>query len=131
VASLKHVNRDVQEEVQAALLAVGRHAALGQKLEECNREYGNYSTCDTFPFPDYFDPNARCDSSRELCKIAWQASKAGSWAGFRTSRSYFEPRTIHEAAGFMLQDKRGNWECTRAVSSVLRRKLLFRAVLRS
>ena len=50
VASLKHVNRDVQEEVQAALLAVGRHAALGQKLEECNREYGNYSTCDTLVY---------------------------------------------------------------------------------
>ncbi|CAB9502908.1 activated protein kinase catalytic subunit alpha-1 [Seminavis robusta] len=115
VAALTHVNKDVSEEVQEALLAVGKHAKVGKAMEECELGHPNSTAfCEMQEFPDYFDPQARCDTTRELARLAWEGSKVGKWAGFRTSRSYAEPRTMQEAAHLMIQDERGNWKCGRS-----------------
>lgn len=94
VAALDSVPKDVALEVQYALLALQFHAESHKKLQEMG----------------IWDP-LRCDTSSELGKLAYEASEAGHMAGFRSSRSYFEVRTMHEAAGFILQDERGNWKC--------------------
>ena len=119
VAALTHVNKDVSEEVQEALMAVGKHALLGYGLSACEADLGvNSSECDVRLLPEFIELGASCDSSNALAHLAWNASLAGKWAGFRTSRSYFEPRTMQEAAGFIVKDKKGKWTCTRAVSQV-------------
>ncbi|CAB9496917.1 activated protein kinase catalytic subunit alpha-1 [Seminavis robusta] len=114
VASLNHVPSDVAFEVQQALYASGEHAKIGQAYEECKANE-DALTCDQLD-PLELYPNARCDSSQELAEMAWEASKVGKFAGFRTSRSYFEPRTMHEAAGFMTKDENGDWKCTRSTT---------------
>jgi hypothetical protein len=117
VAALDTVNRVVSREVQEALLAAGEHAALGRALEACRLSHvNNTSFCDMQAFPEYFGVGSRCDTTRELATLAWEASKAGSWASFRNPRSYFETRNMLEGGGFMKHDERGNWKCARAVS---------------
>lgn len=118
VAALTHVNKEVAEEVQEALLAVGKHATLGQALEACDMATGNASRCDIRDLDEFEGVNGRCDATNELSRLAWEASLAGKWAGFRPSRSYFESRTMQEAAGFIVKDEKGNWKCTRAVSII-------------
>lgn len=62
-AALDHVNRDVSEEVQDALLALRDHAtSLKMGL------------------------NIRCDTTPELAKLAQEAASSGLYAGFRTAR---------------------------------------------
>jgi hypothetical protein len=117
VSALDTVNRVVSREVQAALLAAGEHATLGRALEACRLSHvNNTSFCDMQAFPEYFEVGSRCDTTRELATLAWEASMAGSWAGFRNPMSYFQTRNMLEGAGFMTLDEGGNWKCARAVS---------------
>jgi ABC transporter, phosphonate, periplasmic substrate-binding protein len=120
VAALDHVNKDVSEEVQRALLNAGRHAKLGSSLEMCKvANIGtNSSPCDVHSLPEYVEFGTVCDTTNELVELAYNGSVVGKWAGFRTSRSYFQARTMQEAAGFIVKDEKGNWKCTRAVSTV-------------
>ena len=113
VAALPTVPREVVKEVQDALIHIGDHAKAGQSLEECRNQMG--STCDTtMQFPEDFVSEPRCDTTKELAEIAYSAGLAGKFAGFRTPRSYFEVRTMMQEAGFLRQDDRGDWACTRA-----------------
>jgi len=97
VAAMDYVPKDVAEEVQEALIALQSHAQAHEQVQAGGP----------------WDPS-RCDTTPDLAKLAWEASTNGNMAGFRTARSYFEVRTMHEAAGFMLQDEKDNWRCTRA-----------------
>ena len=118
VTALQSVDKDVAYEVQQALLALGDHSSLGRALEACKLSHVNDTRfCDRQAFPEYFMVGARCDSSKELAALAYEASKAGSLAGFRTPMSYFQVRNMLEEAGFMERDERGNWVCPRAVSA--------------
>ena len=97
VAALTHVDKTVAKEVQDALYALQAYAELGLEIESgANVE------------------DAKCEETRELSKLALEAQVAGNLAGFRNPRSYFEVRTMHEAAGFLKKDERGDWKCTRA-----------------
>jgi guanylate cyclase len=91
VAALNHVPKDVAEEVQEALIALGAHSNAV--------ELNDFSRCDTTP---------------KLAELAYDACRAGQLSGFRTARSYFDVRTMQEAAGFMKMDEEGDWKCTRA-----------------
>jgi len=117
LAALEHVNPEVSEEVQNALLAIGKHAKLGKALNACEELHNEtFCTDDTLmPFPDSFDPeeSARCDTTRALAKFARECSQFGNFTAFRPTRSYAEPRTMLQAAGFMQQDERGKWQCAR------------------
>ena len=84
-------------EVQQALLAFGTHEKIGRAYEECNAR-GNGMDCNTAT-PRTFDTHARCDTTKELAELTALAARAGKCAGFRTSKSYFQTRTMHEAAG--------------------------------
>ncbi|CAB9517043.1 Ephrin type-B receptor 3 (Fragment) [Seminavis robusta] len=97
VAALPHVPADVAMEVQEALLAFQGHAEVGQQIQNG---------------AEFAPP--RCDTTEEVAKLAWNASIVGEIAGFRNPMSYFEVRTMHEAAGFIKKNDRGDWTCTRA-----------------
>lgn len=97
VAALTSVPKDVAEEVQEALLALQAHADAFKRVL----------------VGEPFDPT-RCDTTLELATLAEDAALSGHLLGFRTPRSYFDVRTMHEATGFMLKDERGDWHCTRA-----------------
>jgi hypothetical protein len=111
MASLPAVPTDVSREVQEALLSLGAYAQVGQQLEKCSETLGA-EICD-FRHPTDFYLDAPCDTTWPLAELAKQASKIGSFAGFRTSRSYTELRSMQQEAGFMVQDAEGKWHCTR------------------
>ncbi|CAB9517041.1 activated protein kinase catalytic subunit alpha-1 [Seminavis robusta] len=97
VAALPHVPADVAMEVQEALLAFQGHAEVGKQIQHGNE----------------FAPQ-RCDTTEEVAQLAWNASIVGEIAGFRNPMSYFEVRTMHEAAVFIKKNDKGDWTCTRA-----------------
>ena len=114
----KHdVDRMVSEEVALALINFEYHKIVGDLIADCKSEVCDgktqncteaYTTdlCATAP-PVFFDPTARCDTTRELAALAHKAGVAGRHNGFRPARSHFELRTIQQAAGFVLQDDDG------------------------
>ena len=108
VAAFPHVNKEVAEEVQAALLALGEHTATGQNYLECKSSI-DPAVCETLQFPEAFDPKARCDTTKELAMLAANATIKAKIAGFRPPRSYFELRNMQETAGLLDKDKRGKW----------------------
>jgi ABC-type phosphate/phosphonate transport system substrate-binding protein len=78
VAALEHVNPTVAKEVQDALLAIRDHALSMEMREEL-----------------------RCDTTDRIAQFAWEATRKGSFVGFRTALSYFQVRTKQEGAGFI------------------------------
>lgn len=124
------VDRMVSEEIQLALINFEYHKTTGDRMHTCKHdiceaqlgyEYdpeaclnlAATAICDTAP-PVFFDPNARCDTTRELAEIAYQAGIAGRHNGFRPARSHFSLRTMQQSAGFLVEDDQGNWKCSRA-----------------
>eukprot|EP00980_Cylindrotheca_fusiformis_P023391 scaffold10429_cov126-Cylindrotheca_fusiformis.AAC.22 len=112
------VDRRVIEEVTIAMINFGYHIGIGEKIYDC-MEKANSTTemnvCDTMP-PAFFDPAARCDTTRELAELTYQAGKAGFHRGFRSAGSHFAVRTMQQDAGFITQKKNGDWFCERATS---------------
>ena len=120
----KHnVDRTVTEEVQIALINFEYHKIVGDRIHDCKKNicdpngHGltedqwtcteeDWAICDTAP-PVYFDSNTRCDSTRELAKLAHDAGKAGRHNGFRPARSHFALRTMQQTAGFLSQNEYG------------------------
>ncbi|CAB9522115.1 activated protein kinase catalytic subunit alpha-1 [Seminavis robusta] len=119
LAALDHVDKTVSAEVQEAILAIGKHALIGQRLEECRAEYRNRgkdsSPCEQKSIPEDFDleGTARCDTTKALAELSYKAALAGKFSGYRPPRSYFEPRTMQEAVGLLAKNHRGHWQCTR------------------
>ncbi|KAG7367710.1 adenylate and guanylate cyclase catalytic domain containing protein [Nitzschia inconspicua] len=109
VAALSIVPKDVAFEVQGALLEFNKHAHVGQLLEECGSGCSDSSQTLQDLFPDV----ALCHTTPALAQLAHQASLDSTINGFRTARSYHGLRTMLQDAGFMVQDDRGEWQCTR------------------
>jgi hypothetical protein len=76
----------------------------GFAIENCTREI--WGICETAE-PVFFDPTARCDTTRELADLAYRAGIAGRHNGFRPARSHFELRTMQQTAGFLTQKENG------------------------
>ncbi|CAJ1961059.1 unnamed protein product [Cylindrotheca closterium] len=114
------ISRIVSEEVAGAMINFEYHYFVGDAIKRC-KEAANSTAemdiCNTMP-PVYFDPLARCDTTRELADLALQAGKAGFHTGFRPPRSYFGVRTMQQDAGFIVEEETGDgkWHCERAAS---------------
>ena len=110
------VDRVVSEEVQLALISFEYHHIVGERIHDCRKEIceaaGNpnctVEVCNTAP-PVFFDPKARCDTTRELAELAYQAGTAGRHAGFRPARSHFDLRSMQQEAGFLSQKENGKY----------------------
>lgn len=113
IAALGHVSKDVSSEVADALLNLQAHSIIGHELEHCELDNAqNVSACkDAVMASEH-----RCDTTRQLAFYAFEIVKESQLAGFRPPRSYFEVRTMHEAAGFAQQNDKGEWQCTRAAT---------------
>jgi hypothetical protein len=101
-----NVDRIVSEEVAKALVNLEWHKVVGEAIHGCMEEAvttEEMNICNTMP-PVYFDPTARCDTSRELAELAYQAGRAGFHDGFRPARSYYSVRTMQQDAGFIVED---------------------------
>jgi hypothetical protein len=120
----KHdVDRAVSEEVQIALINFEYHKIVGDAIHDCqdrmcdpeglglptNCTREQWGVCESAP-PVYFDPFARCDTTRELAELAYQAGIAGRHNGFRPARSHFSMRTMQQTAGFLVQNERGTYK---------------------
>eukprot|EP00980_Cylindrotheca_fusiformis_P023385 scaffold10429_cov126-Cylindrotheca_fusiformis.AAC.16 len=112
------VDRKVIEEVTIAMINFGHHLDVGDKIHDCienSNSTTELSICNTMP-PAFFDPGARCDTTRELAELTYQAGKAGYLRGFRPAGSHFAVRTMQQDAGFIIQKKNGDWFCERAAT---------------
>ncbi|KAL3926631.1 MAG: hypothetical protein SGBAC_013398, partial [Bacillariaceae sp.] len=112
------VDRDVAQAVTIAMLAMRKHYHVGLSIDACRKAAGNdreRTVCETQP-PVYFDPTARCDTTRDLAELALKAGRAGFHAGFRSAKSHFFVRTMQQVAGFIVENENGDWRCERAAT---------------
>jgi hypothetical protein len=110
LSAMGNVDRLVSEEVAKALVNLEWHSLVGEAIHGCKEEAmttEEMNICNTTMPPVYFDPKARCDTSRELAELAYQARKAGHHDGFRPARSHYFVRTMQQDAGFVVQDESG------------------------
>jgi len=115
VSASNHVAGDVIEEVQDALIKLRDHLHIGELMSQCAEDICKVEVCEegevpevckTAP-PSFFDPGARCDTTRELALLAFEAGRAAGIDGFRPPRSHFHLRTMQQAAGFLTQNAKG------------------------
>jgi ABC-type phosphate/phosphonate transport system substrate-binding protein len=102
----KEVDRVVAEEVAIAMMEFNAHKKVGTEIHRCMEEAETpeeLELCNTMP-PVYFDPAARCDTTRELAELAYQAGTAGHHSGMRPAKSHFQVRTMQQDAGFIIRD---------------------------
>lgn len=110
-AALPHVPQDVQTAVQDALMRFDKYARVGELLQEC-RTQNTAESCSS-QSPQELFPEATCDMTTALAGLALEARLASHVAAFRTASSYFSIRSVQQEAGFLVQDNRKNWYCTR------------------
>ncbi|CAJ1957993.1 unnamed protein product [Cylindrotheca closterium] len=107
----------VSEEVAIAMMEFGAHKRVGKLMHQCVEDAETaeeLELCNTMP-PVYFDPAARCDTTRELAELAYHAGMEGHHSGMRPAKSHFQVRTMQQDAGFIIRDDiNSNWRCERA-----------------
>ena len=116
-AAKDNVDQIVSQEVSRALMALSSHATVGRLIAECYEgatTEAERRTCD-ISAPDYFYPSARCDTTRELAMLAYNAEVAGFHSGFRPPRSHFEVRTMQQDGGFIIRDDKSAY-CVHALT---------------
>jgi hypothetical protein len=109
LSAQQNVDRVVSEDVAKAMVNLEWHKVVGDAIHACREEAvttEEMNVCNTMP-PVYFDPKVRCDTTRELAELAYQAGKAGFHNGFRSPRSHYGVRTMQQDAGFIVEDEPG------------------------
>ncbi|CAJ1957939.1 unnamed protein product [Cylindrotheca closterium] len=112
------LDRVIAEEVSAALINFHYHNNVGRAIHECldaAKTAAETDVCNTMS-PSDFVKEARCDTTREMAELTYQAGLAGRHSGFRSARSHFELRTIVQDIGFVEQNKNGDWQCPRVTT---------------
>jgi len=105
------VDRIVAEEVARAMVNFWYHDHVGEEIHLCKEEAETEEElhlCNTMP-PAYFDFAARCDTTRDLAELTYQAGRAGRHRGFRPPRSHATVRTMQQDEGFITQDEYGKY----------------------
>ena len=88
----KEVDRVVAEEVAIAMMEFYAHKKVGTKIHRCMEDAETpeeLELCNTMP-PVYFDPAARCDTTRELAELAYRAGTAGHHSGMHRQSLTFK-----------------------------------------
>ena len=118
VAALNHVAADVSREVQSALLALSDHAAAASAMNNCLLIFNDTAYCESLSYPGYFltaVTAASCDTTKTLARIAQEAISASKIAGFQTTLSYMQLRSMQEATGFISMNPETKiWQCIRS-----------------
>ncbi|CAB9496779.1 Receptor-type guanylate cyclase gcy [Seminavis robusta] len=114
VASLMHVDEEVSRAVQESLTALAEHASVGQAYNDCLKEYGP-AFCSDLPFPGQFALKTRSDTTLEIAQLAYTGMVQGKYAGWRTTLSYMDLRSMQEGTGFLRLDEESHqWRCVRS-----------------
>jgi serine/threonine protein kinase len=120
IAALSHVAEDVSRELQSAMIVLSEHAKVGEVLHKCREEQNindTSSICEDVIFSDDFKGNytVRCDTTPEVADIALDAMRKGKYAGWQTTLSYMQLRSMQEATGFISMDPATRvWRCIRS-----------------
>lgn len=72
--------------LQTALYATKAHGSAYKSILQCEQELFNKTYCDTLVFPHEFNVEARCDSSREVARLAYQAMADGKYSAWSPVR---------------------------------------------
>lgn len=112
VAALSHIDESVSRAVQEALMSLAEHAMVGKAYEDCVQALET-TTCDKdFPLLE----RARCDTTLEIAQSAHTAMTKGKYAGFRSTLSYIDLRSMQASTGFIRLDEEDHlWKCVRSV----------------
>jgi len=130
IAALTHVAVDVSREVQQAMLNVAEYSGIGKVIQE---EYpkGN-ATCESMDLKQFLplennpggggDMNnssssstVQCGVTKEVAIAANEALVNGKYAGWTTSLSYMQLRSMQEATGFISMEPTTKvWRCIRS-----------------
>lgn len=115
VAGLTHVNPQVSNEVQRAMLSVADFAKVGQALEECIAVNGT-EVCNEMDLSTlYYDGPIKCSATHAVVAAAYRATTDGKYAGWTTSLSYMQLRSMQEATGFIsMEPDTKTWRCIRS-----------------
>jgi serine/threonine protein kinase/ABC-type phosphate/phosphonate transport system substrate-binding protein len=114
IAGLKHVAPDVSREIQRAMLAVAEYGKVGESLEACY-DNPNMTNCDSMGLEELFGGPLRCDTTKEIASTALEAITNGKYAGWTTSLSYMQLRSMQEATGFIrMESETKTWHCIRS-----------------
>lgn len=116
LASLASVPEVVSREVQNALLAMKDHAKVGRGIQTCNATHNETYCKSEVSFPYGFVSDvARCDTSMEVALMTVEALDAGAYAGWQTTLSFLQLRSMQENIGFITEDKGTHtWKCHRS-----------------
>lgn len=115
IAALSHVRDEVARKVQSSLLEMSEHAALAQPLLDCVESLScEADTCFNQCF-SYLDPALfqSCTTRPHIAVLAQKALADGRYAGWRTTLSYSELRTMQEDTGFISR-REGALKCLRS-----------------
>lgn len=101
------------------MFAMADHGRIGARLDECYTQFNTSDYCDTLPFPSNFTTSGssekvRCDTSKEVALIAFEAMATGKFSSWQSSLSYLQLRSMQEAIGFISKDDQGAWQCIRS-----------------
>ena len=103
VAAKESVDVSVAEEVANALIAMKYHGSVGQEIQKCLEKATSEQqagVCRSMKLDE-----SRCDTTRDLAMLAYEAEVAGYHNGFRSPKSYFYVRTMQQEAGFVILDE--------------------------
>lgn len=114
IAALTHVSPTVSREVQRAMLAIQDHAAVGRALADCEALNGT-ETCQNLALSEIYPGPLKCSATHEIVAKAFRAQTNGKFAGWTTSLSYMQLRSMQEATGFIRKDEDSLvWRCVRS-----------------
>lgn len=120
VAALTKVSTEVSREVQKALLMLADYSKIGAAVDKCYQNTNEtLSTedgfCNQIPLSDLYDGPIPCSATHETVQAAFVAQKNGRYAGWTTSLSYLQLRSMQEATGFITKEEGTNkWRCVRS-----------------
>jgi ABC-type phosphate/phosphonate transport system substrate-binding protein len=113
VAALTHVNPTVGREVQRALLLTAEYGAVGKALSECEALNGT-DVCRSLDLSEIYSGPLSCSATHDTVAAAYLAQTTGKYAGWTTSLSYMQLRSMQEATGFISMDSDSLvWRCVR------------------
>jgi serine/threonine protein kinase/ABC-type phosphate/phosphonate transport system substrate-binding protein len=115
IAGLTHVSPQVSREVQRAMLSIADYAKVGKALDDCIALNGT-EVCNQINLADlYPEGPTQCSATHRKVTAAYKAQSNGKYAGWTTSLSYMQLRSMQEATGFIsMEEDTKIWRCIRS-----------------
>ncbi len=114
IAALTHVAPLVSQEVQQAMLSIQDYSKVGQVLSDCFAT-NDTDLCHQISLGNIYEGAVKCSATHAVVLAALNATSTGKYAGWTTSLSYMQLRSMQEATGFIgLEQETKTWRCIRS-----------------